>query len=127
MKKTLQYTLALVAALVCLGTFVSVITQHPPKTIAAAEHQGDVLEKECTIQAEDWSVSSAENRLTTHYSPTNKTNEDYAKRKKQKLILAVCSQIKFSVAKAYSINEFLTSKRKSETYSIITVNKQLRL
>lgn len=127
MKKTIQYILALVAAIVCFGAFVSFVAQHPSKVIVAAEHQGDVLEKECSIKAEDWCVSSAENRLTTHYSPTNKTNEDYAKRKKQRLILAVCSQLKFTVAKAYSINESLTSKRKSGTYSIITVNKQLRL
>ena len=127
MKKSLHHLLVLLAALVCFGTFTSLIEVNPAKDVVATTETGEALDREYSIKAADWYVSSAENRLSSHNGPVYKTDEDYTKRKKQKLILAIFSQIKFSLAKVYSLNESLSTKRQPAFDSIITANRQLRL
>jgi hypothetical protein len=127
LKNPLHSFLVLIAALLCFGAFISLNGEHPYTEESVVTSENGTHERVCSIKAVDWYVSSAENRVSSHSGPTYKTDEEHIKRKKQKLILAVFSQIKFSLAKVYSVNESLTSKRKPDYNSIITAHRQLRL
>ncbi|MGV3599053.1 MAG: hypothetical protein ACO1PI_14410 [Bacteroidota bacterium] len=126
MKISLHHFFVLAIALLCVGAVFSLAGKSSNIVDYTIDNKV-VYETECSIRAADWQVSTAENRISTHSCPNCKTDEDNTKRKKQRLILAVFSHIKFSTAKTHSINESLTTKRKVSTVPISTVNRQLRL
>lgn len=127
MKKTQHRFLFLIAVLLCVGALSSLLTKYNGAEGLTVKIEEENHDRICAIQAADWNVSSAENSLSSHNGPTYKTDEDYTKRKKQKLILAAFSQIQFMLAKIHSENESLTSKQKRGFSSITTANRQLRL